>query len=317
MQQRGLTLVELMLSLVIGMVLSLGVCQLYLGSTVSALQDAQLARLQESARYALRYLDRELTMAGYLGSAVPGRPVAAPVRGSPCFNHLVDPVRALEHFDDVDGDGQPSHQWVPLPEDCLAGRGYVAGSDMLLVRRSADRAAVAAGERRSPVAAQALYLRLDEASGQAGIVPGGGVVDAATWLFEYTPQLLFLRAYSTDPQDGIPTLCRLRLSSRGGRLAPVECLVEGVEDLQIEFGVDEDGDDRADRYVAGLAREQVRRAVSARVFLLLRTLQPLPGHRSTASHSLGSKEVPATGDGFYRRVVQATVLLRNTVAVRA
>jgi hypothetical protein len=47
------------------------------------------------------------------------------------------------------------------------------------------------------------------------------------------------------------------------------------------------------------------------VFLLLRTLQPFHRHTDSQAHSLGHKLVPARGDSYYRRVVQATVLLRN------
>jgi hypothetical protein len=82
--------------------------------------------------------------------------------------------------------------------------------------------------------------------------------------------------------------------------------------MQIEFGIDSDGDRRADRYVSTLAPNQVSRAVVARIQLLVRSPLPLPGHRDNNSYVLGNKRLDPPGDRFFRRVLETSVALRNS-----
>ncbi|MGH8770865.1 MAG: PilW family protein [Burkholderiales bacterium] len=63
--QRGLSLVELMVAIVIGLLLTAIVSQLFLGSKQTYRTQDSSARLQENARYALGLLTREIRMARY------------------------------------------------------------------------------------------------------------------------------------------------------------------------------------------------------------------------------------------------------------
>lgn len=65
--QKGLTMVELMVALVLSSLLTLGVIQVFIANKTSyRLQEAQ-ARLQENARFALTVISNELRRAGHLG----------------------------------------------------------------------------------------------------------------------------------------------------------------------------------------------------------------------------------------------------------
>jgi len=67
--QRGLSLVELMIALVLGLLLTTGVISIFISSKQSyAQQDAQ-AQIQENVRFALEMIARDLRMAGYGGCA--------------------------------------------------------------------------------------------------------------------------------------------------------------------------------------------------------------------------------------------------------
>jgi type IV pilus assembly protein PilW len=67
--QKGLTMVELMVALVLSSLLTLGVIQVFIANKTSyRLQEAQ-ARLQENARFALSVISNELRNAGHLGCA--------------------------------------------------------------------------------------------------------------------------------------------------------------------------------------------------------------------------------------------------------
>lgn len=67
--QRGLSLVELMIALTIGMFLVLGVLYIYTSSRASYVANDGSARVQEDGRFALERLTREIRMAGYMGCA--------------------------------------------------------------------------------------------------------------------------------------------------------------------------------------------------------------------------------------------------------
>ena len=309
--ERGFSLVELLVALTLGVTLSFGAVGLLLRSKVSYLQDEALAQIQENGRYALRYIARELTMAGHLGRAPGDAPLRAAPAGSACFTLLSATQRPLEHVDDVSaaGLGTPA-----LPADCRVPDHHVPRTDILVIRRTADAAHVLDGRELLAREPGATYLRVDHARDATSLETGGGAPGPSVDIWEYTPQILFLRDFAIAEGDGVPTLCRRRLARSGHRMAPVQCLAEGIENLQVEFGVDEDGDRRADRFYARPTAAQLRAAVAARVFLLLRSVRKLHGFTDTSAYRLGGTRVAPPRDAYYRRVLHTTILLRNAGA---
>lgn len=65
--QRGLTLVELMVSMVISLVILGGVIQSVIASKAAYTLQEEMARMQENARFALDRLGTDIRMAGYSG----------------------------------------------------------------------------------------------------------------------------------------------------------------------------------------------------------------------------------------------------------
>jgi type IV pilus assembly protein PilW len=312
----GLSLVELLVAIAIGVVLSFGAMNLLLHSKKSYLESEELARLQENGRHALRYLSYELSMAGHLASMMPRTTVTPTLSGSACFDHLLLTTTPLEHVDNVLATGKPGMDGWSLPADCLLKGRHQPGSDLLVIRRTASTPTVSGGKRLASTDAQGLYL--EHASAYA--IPRldrGGAVSANGDLWEYLPQVLFLRNYSAASGDGIPTLCRKRPGRSSNRMAPTECLVEGIEQLQLEFGLDESGDQRADRYVADPGPVDLLSAVTVRIYLLVRSVHAVTGYLDNRSYALGSMRVPAPNDSYYRRLMQTTVLLRNNGSFRS
>lgn len=66
-QQAGLTLVELMVAIVLSMLLMLGVIQIFLGSKATYVSNQELSQVQESGRFAVELLSRDIRNAGYTG----------------------------------------------------------------------------------------------------------------------------------------------------------------------------------------------------------------------------------------------------------
>lgn len=311
----GLTLVELLVAIVIGVVLSFGAMNLLLLSKKSYQESEELARMQDNGRHALRYLSYELSMAGYLASLLPRTAITSKLSGSACFDHLLSTATPLEHVDNVLASGLPGNTGWSLPADCpVAGR-HQPGSDVLVVRRTASFPRVSDGEILAAINPDDLYL---EQSGPYALwrLARGESVSGTGALWEYLPQVLFLRNYSSVSGDGVPTLCRKRLGRSSNTMAPTECLVEGIEQLQLEFGIDDTGDQQADRFAASPAPLELRAAVAARIYLLVRSVHPVAGYIDRKTYRLGSTRVSAPNDGYYRRLMQTTVLLRNNGSFR-
>lgn len=63
----GISLIEVMVSLVIGLILMLGVIQIFSASRTASRLSEGVARTQENARFALDFLERDIRMAGHMG----------------------------------------------------------------------------------------------------------------------------------------------------------------------------------------------------------------------------------------------------------
>lgn len=76
LQQNGFTIVEIMVAITLSAILIAGVIQVYLSSKESFRVQSELARLQESQRIAMEFLQRDISKAGFV--AFPNGPVPGP-----------------------------------------------------------------------------------------------------------------------------------------------------------------------------------------------------------------------------------------------
>ena len=65
--QRGVSLIELMVGILIASILMLGMYQIFMASRVTFQMQEGLSRVQENGRFAMDYLQRNVRMAGFLG----------------------------------------------------------------------------------------------------------------------------------------------------------------------------------------------------------------------------------------------------------
>jgi type IV pilus assembly protein PilW len=320
LRQQGLSLVELMIALGLGVSLSLGVANLFLQSKTSFYQDEETAQLQENGRWALRYLVRELSMSGFLGGLANGAAVTSIVGvvDDCSVGWAKDTGVALEHLNNV------TDLMANASYGCIDNDEVLAGTDMLGLRRTKDSPAVSDGLVSTAPTDNALYLRVQDYSADTTLVKGSAITVAdktagsTVDVWAYKPQLLFIRDYSLVAGDGIPTLCRKTLTTTIASLAlgSTECLVEGIENLQVEFGLDTSNpfDFVPDYYEDAPTAAQLETAVSARIYVLTRSINEVAGYTNDKSYTLGSYNVVAANDGYYRRVLQTTVMLRNSEA---
>lgn len=320
--QAGLSLVELLISMVLGMFLTAGVVGVYLETKRNYAAEEEVARVQENGRFALNLLQRELMMAGFYGGTLRAADDVAPVAvTSDCAaaNWALDPDVAIEFVNDHSGTSNPvTSRGTTL--SCIGGGDVAPGSDLLTVKRTAGepslrRTVKAPGLGSSSTRQWYLrYTRYGDEMGWEKIAPAEIAAltapDPGLAYWEAYTRVFYVRPFSESIDDNIPTLCERSLVADG---MTSRCLVEGIEDLHIEFGIDQDGDGVADRYLAAPTAAQVDDAVVARVYLLVRGLQELSGYRNTKTYRLGGKAVAASNDGYIRRVFATTVQIRNAV----
>jgi len=311
----GFTLVELLVAMLLGIVLSFGIVNVFIQSKADYSQDEELARMQENARYALRLLSRELTLAGLTGyysgiaSSVTGTPTITNDCGT---NWAVNISEAIAYTNNATAS---PHSGCISDDDDIKDN-----TDVLVVRRTADDYSLDDGDENTGVTIDAsgsdikrVYMKksgkdysfIQGSSVTSGDTTSGSGVD----LWEYYASVFFVRPYS-DSGDGIPTLCISSLTSTAQM--KTNCYIEGVENFQLEFGIDSDGDGVADQYKATATSAEVDSAVAVRVHLLMRSINTVPQYSNTKTYDLGNAVSNYTpSDKYYRRVYSTTVILRN------
>ena len=327
-RQRGLSLVELMVALTLGLVVSSAILAVYLNTTRSFSQNERYAWMQENGRYALRALGEDVSMVDFWGKLISTDVIttalAAPVGdcgidinmydGDDAMmvnNYHVGP--ALTHFTPcaaITANQQPNTDILVLKR---VGGSPIASTfvDAADVDGDADTT-----ETLTTGAANlengTVYLRTNGTSASfindaaPANPPALGESDWA-----YIPRVYFVRDYYETVGDGVPALCRMEIVGLG--LTNTQCIAEGVEDLHVQFGIDTDSDGVANVYTAQPTLAQMEAAVSARLYLLVRTVEADPIYTNGNTYNLGDVAIAPFNDQFYRVVYSTTIALRNTI----
>lgn len=321
-RSQGFTLVELLVALVLGIMLSAGIANIYLQNARNYKQDEELARLQENARYALNLLKRELIMAGYVAniphpSEVPQGSVAndCVASGNWALNLQGDVFEVINNYNA----GSALETANGTTWNCLDSTTLVDGADLFSIKRTADRPTLENGVLTSGASAKAeqWYLRSynDDSSLGWTYVGAGESFDASDATagstvdyWQYYSRIFFLRNHSRTNGDNIPSLCMASLKANA---MASECLVEGIEDMQIEIGIDTNDDSVPDIFKNEPSAAEIAEAVVVRVYLLVRSVNSLPGYTNEKTYQLGGKAVDAKNDGYIRRVFSTSVQMRN------
>ena len=146
-------------------------------------------------------------------------------------------------------------------------------------------------------------------SGTAPTAPPVAVAPPrADWA--YRPSIYYIRQFANAPGDGVPTLCRKVLRGVGPSMM-TECIATGIENLQIEYGLDTNEDGHPNTYVANPTLAQMQDVVAARIFLLARTTDIDTRYTNTKTYSISNSPDFVPGDSFHRRVFSTSVAIQN------
>jgi type IV pilus assembly protein PilW len=328
-RQAGLTMVEIMVAITLGLILTAGVIQMFVSNKRAyQVQDA-INSLQENGRFAMRILTDSLRATDHWGGVeaadVGGTPTVSGI-GSCDSNWILSVTYGIRGYD-----GTSSNS--PLPTGCINDADYVASSDVLIVRHAGgeyyDSATVKSGSNANEVWVRtAVGRRAELFLGSAITGLPSDLYDASNedavglYNYHYDVNAYFIQpcsnkqsTYCSSSDDGgkpIPTLARLSLEA--GRLQQ-QSLVSGIEQMQIEYGLDTNLDNNAEYYVpaAQVATSDWDKVVSARISLVVRANER-GTLADTQTYTLpgGATYTPSADAQYYPRKVFTTVVqIRN------
>lgn len=335
-RQRGFSLTELMIAVTLGLLIVAGMTTLFVNNTRAQADIERANRQVENGRYAMELMSNDLRNAGFYSELEPATLLAPALVPDPCQTTDMAAFKGAVKLH-VQGYDNPAAGGVP----CLPG--MLAGRDVLVVRHAATCVVDAAD--CDPASAGGPFIQASLCNSVTELNSGNPdtyyAVSNAAGAMKLTQRdcstLAVVRKLQThiyyiaadnEPGDGIPTLKRAEINSpEGGLQVDIVPLAEGIERLQIDYGVDTSGDGLADAFtadpatLAGCAAPACAvtnwyNVMAVRLNLLARNTTPSLGYQDKKSYVLGGTTIPAANDAYKRHVFQALVTLPNPVGRR-
>lgn len=333
-QQKGLSLVEFLIAIGLGLMIVAALTLLIAQQSATQAEFEKSSRQIENGRYAMQILSEDVQLAGYYGEFSKVSEIASPATlPDPCSAVAADFDAALPFA--VQGYDSPATTAGLI--SCIGAAHHKPGTDILVVRRVETETPVSVASAAAGVATQ-VYV-------QSGLTTGGieftrkVATGATTADFTLTDRkkvvspvrkavvrIYFVSPCSVSPcnssSDGgnpIPTLKMVELGSTG--MGAVTPLVEGIENMQIDYGFDSTGDGAPDGQFKSdaLAVPDWATVMALRIHLLARNNERSPGYEDNKTYTLGynsaasaQQVTAAVGEtGFKRRVFSQMVRLVN------
>jgi type IV pilus assembly protein PilW len=340
----GFSLVEMMVALAIGSIILAALAAIFYTSTVARKETDRSSRQIENGRYAMQLLTDDLRHAGYLSEFDPTPLATPPSKPNPCATSISDLNDAMtihvQGVDDVTSGTTPS---------CISD--VKTGTDIVVVRRASTCVrgttgcdAAAAGvpyfqaslcggstELDSTTVTDHFVLAAEPSSGASPFVKHKRNCTATADVRRYRTHIYFV-ANNDVSGDGIPTLKRAELGAGSFSIVP---LVEGIENLQLEYGIDSTGDGAPEAFTANpdtwnscsgaACVTNLRNVVSLRLNMLARNTEASGSFTDNRVYKLGKKadgtdnNFPSSGTGYgdnYKRHAYTSQVRLNNPAAR-
>lgn len=303
-RQLGLSLVELMVAMAIGIVVLLAASELMLNNSRTRGEVERTGRQIENGLFALQLLEDDISNAGFWGEATVGASGTFPPL---CPTALADLENAMGYAIQAAEVGGAT---------CAAS--MKADSESIAVRRAST---CAVGTLNCQAVNSALpYVQVPACAtgasmGEVRLAAGttsltGQRLDCLTLapVYRYISRLYFITA---DDE-----LARMELGAAG--YAASGALVEGIEALHFSYGIDANGDGWVDTYTDTPTNAEQADIAAVRLWLVARNLTPTPNYNDDRTYNLGGfeHEVPAGFEAHKRQVYSTTITLRNVAGAR-
>ncbi len=341
---RGFSLVELMVSLVLGMVLLTGVGHLFLSTNKTYTLQDELIRMQESARVVLDLLKKDIRMAAYSGcpswsdmgnalmttetnrvwmthvdKGVLGIPMGSEAE-SIIDSHSLSEVLVIHKIEREASIPVLSQNRANYEMTLIESHDLNQGDLLALIDETCEQVSVfIAGSGTSGSKVSYAFSNRGALYNCTGLLRGAfNCMDgqSGTGVFDISDSELAPLssvAYYIRESNGVPTFYRRRAGeTAGGSRLSAEALVEGIEGFYLLYGVDTDGDGVVNQYrpasSIGLYSSDWKTVISVKVELLIRSLREEATEPVT--YFFQGAERTAT-DHYLRKVFVTSVELRN------
>ncbi|NDZ12176.1 pilus assembly protein PilW [Variovorax sp. WS11] len=260
--QRGVTLIELMVSIAITLIIVAALITLYLNVTQTNREMVKVNRQIESGRLAVYVLENEVAHAGFWENYMPQfddltlttAPADVPTGAAPAPCLPYTPANWTDAYKrsllDI-----PLQSYADVPAGCSAVvTNKKANTDVLVVRHADTCVAVVGGSTNCEAdIAGKLYFQSSLCATQTpsafelNTIPTTDFTtirrkDCTTAALKrkFISDIYYIRDYAETVGDGIPTLVRSRFDLVGTTLAHQEPvpLIEGIEGFRVELGLD-------------------------------------------------------------------------------
>ena len=336
-RQTGMTLVEIMIALLIGVFLLAGVLQIFINARQTYRMEENLSRLQENGRFAMAFISKDLRMAGYMGCASLSSltPVIDATPQHPNPNPAVNPFINLSA---IIGVNDVANNWNASA--CAASNQCVANTDAVTVQYAGSCGGYLTGNMASDNAniqipadntcdieqydtllisdcsAADVFIATSASSGSGKqTIAHANNQNASPKLSKvYGPdaEIFVLRSYSyfvRTGSSGRPALWRLdNTKAVVDGVNPVE-LLEDIENIQILYGEDTDADGVPNYYVPSNSIANTANVISIRVNVLVASAADRLTSEPRAYTFNDTTTTPT--DRRLRRVFTATLAVRN------
>ncbi len=308
--QRGFSLIELMISMTIGMILLVAFTALIVHQSSARDELEKSSRQIENGRYAMQLLHDDIEHAGYFGLYSPDSSVAAALPADPC---------AIA-FGAANSGWDTSPVTVPVPlygylgaaTNPLAGSScnltaYMPNTAILVVRRvtttpltvpNPATAAFTAGTYLQASGCNNDTAPFTYATGAASFPLRKKDCVTQSMVSPYIVNIYYISSCDVCGTDNIPTLKMVQV---GPTTVPSTIpLVEGIENMQFDYGVDNSGDGAPDTFVAAQSPNDVadwQNVMAVRVSLLARNIDQTTNYTDNKTYNLGTAGTVACGTG--------------------
>ncbi|MBT8136005.1 MAG: PilW family protein [Gammaproteobacteria bacterium] len=309
----GFSLVELLVAMAIGVVLVGGALTVHIQSHDAHTFAERMARIQENGRFAVDTISPDIRLAGFWGRTEKAGSIsrrtgdalnpmpAAMTPANDCYaGYFTNVTRRIEAAnEDQLGAANPFAA-------CIPDTARLPGTDILVVRHAAATATAPANivNGRVYIISNALTAELFV----GGLMPIPAGYGAADTIHEVE-----VNAYYVSPNSsagvGIPALNRLELGD--GPLLVNQELISGVEDLQVQLGIDTDGTGSVNSYVnPGSAAIAGATIIANRAWVRVRGERVDLDYTDGATYEYADRQVEPN-DSFRRMLLSKTLRIRN------
>lgn len=320
--ERGLSLIQVLVGMAIGTSLAAGLATFFIQGSRSSREDINVASMLNELGFAAGQLGADLEMAGFWAQL--HDPSAIDPDGSLAVASDCGPANWYRDLDALQLLDNPTGAQVHAMFPCIAAADVVPGADVVVIKRVLGRVA-GTDTDDSGLRAGTLYLRTANRHGVLFLRTNGAstsTVDPPYEDREYAPAVYYVQRYTVSAAEDplLPALCRMTLRSESGGPPAFgrDCVAQGVENLQLEVGIDSDEDGAANYFTARPTPADLARVSTARLYVQVRSARPDPNYTNEKTYQIGNAQ-PFKPEGeqarYFRKTLSTEVSLRNPRAL--